>query len=193
MPLVTTVGGSTSDSYVSVANADTYFAADSHLLSATWLALTNNQKEAALRTAARQMNRLAYFGQQASDTQALAWPRVYRDLWTSDTIPTRIKQAQMEQALFLAQNSSTGGLTPSASAQAQGIQSVSIGDFSATYGASAGSSAQSPINAFGPDARALLKGFWTMAGHVYAGDRESPTAYDLDPAYNDAQRELDYD
>jgi hypothetical protein len=100
MALVTTLSGENSDSYVSLAEADEYFAAGYHLQSATWDALaTDEAKETALRTAARDLNRLRYFGRKAVSTQALEWPRVYRSIWTADTIPEPIKQAQMEQAL----------------------------------------------------------------------------------------------
>jgi len=99
MALVTTVGGASSDSYVSLADADTYFASGSHLQSAVWAAMNDTQQETALRTAARDLDRLRYFGRKAATTQALEWPRVYRGLWFADTIPTAIKQAQMEQAL----------------------------------------------------------------------------------------------
>lgn len=99
MALVTTVGGASSDSYVSLADADTYFASGSHLQSAVWLALDDTAQETALRTAARDLDRLRYFGHKASTTQSLEWPRVYRGLWFADAIPTAIKQAQMEQAL----------------------------------------------------------------------------------------------
>lgn len=128
MALVTTISGTSSDSYVSLVEADAYFAAGHHLQSSTWLALTDEQQETALRTAARDLDRLRYFGRKAVSTQALEWPRVYRNLWFPDSIPTSIKNAQMEQALARAAGaccaSASGdvsSLAPDAQAYLQGF------------------------------------------------------------------------
>lgn len=158
MALITTLSGTTSDSYVTLVEADAYFAAGSHLQSAVWLALTDEAQEVALRTAARDLDNLRYFGTKAVALQALAWPRVYRSLFFSDSIPTAVKRAQMEQAL--------------------------------ARSAGACCSSADPWGVLCVDAQMLLRGYWTMTGHVYAGDRESPY-YDLGSNAMDGQRELD--
>ncbi len=68
-------GLANSEAYISVADADAHFSARSN---ATWAALTDAQKEAALRNATDYMTqtyRLRWKGTRVSATQALDWPR----------------------------------------------------------------------------------------------------------------------
>lgn len=161
MALITTVGGSTSDSYASIAEADLYFAASSHVLSATWLALSTNQKETALRTAARQLNLLNYYGCAVTTTQALKFPRTYKTAFTSTAIPQQIKYAQMEQALYVAQNATSGGESKRDKLQAEGVKSFSLGDLSEDYSDSATANqtvAPKPISLISRSALQFLAG-----------------------------------
>jgi len=67
-------GLSTAEAYISVADADTFFAAEPR--GTEWAALTTSQKEQALRAAARILDlECQWIGFPVSETQALAWPR----------------------------------------------------------------------------------------------------------------------
>ncbi|MAK71780.1 MAG: hypothetical protein CMF19_07020 [Idiomarinaceae bacterium] len=99
-------GKSDANSYVSVANADTYF--DNYGAPATWTGASTANKEKALRIATayvseRYGNR--WRGVIDSDTQALDWPRsgvvdaatgLYYD---NDEMPTKLLNATAEVAL----------------------------------------------------------------------------------------------
>ena len=111
MPLTTTVGGDSSDSYATVAEADAY--AEAHGF-ADWADLDDEEsKEPALRKAAQWMDgkyRGQIKGRKTESTQALAFPREGctdedgNDI-DSDVIPTAWKNAQMEAAIREALNS----------------------------------------------------------------------------------------
>jgi hypothetical protein len=111
-------GLSTAETYISVADADTYF---SNRANTTWSALTTANKEASLRKAADyllQVYRLRWKGTRVNSTQALDWPRSYvaRDDYTysgingyttiggnyyypSDEVPTEVARACAELAV----------------------------------------------------------------------------------------------
>lgn len=125
--LTTTVGGATSDSYISVADADTYFSRRPN--ATAWTDLTDDDdKSKLLLWAMRSLNGLGWIGGRYSTTQALDWPRVairpteryslyYSEiaysgglydqngnLWTVEEIPTGVLNAQCEFALAIQQN-----------------------------------------------------------------------------------------
>lgn len=126
--LITTVGGSTSDSYISVADADTYF--DRRPNATAWTDLTDDDDKAKLLLwAMRSLNGLGWIGGRYSTTQSLDWPRVavrpierftrYSEtmyggglydqngnVWTYQQIPTGVLNAQCELALAIQQNTS---------------------------------------------------------------------------------------
>lgn len=113
MSLDTTVGGTNSDSYASVTEADTYHAAYGN---AAWAAIsTAALKEAALRKAAQYIDTKSFVGIKTTSTQALEWPRYdgtvdgYDVL--SNAIPNDIKVAQMEAALIASSESLTPNLS----------------------------------------------------------------------------------
>lgn len=101
------VGGASSNSYVTLAEAATYMTA--RLNASAWETdATTDNKNRALVEATRELNVLVYEGFRAASTQALAWPRfgaVNPDqfgaghLYLSTEIPQRIKDAQCELAL----------------------------------------------------------------------------------------------
>ncbi len=94
------------DSYLSVADADTYWANRNN---STWSGATTAQKEKALREATQYIDGAYNFiGALASYTQALAWPRTGATItsgnfkgayFTETEIPTQIKNACAELAL----------------------------------------------------------------------------------------------
>lgn len=125
MALIATVGGSTSNSYVTLAEAETFFA--SHFLIAktsTWATLSDGQKEAALKRATQQLDSLrildteygsgalptalvAYEGYELTIhrqmvNQRLQFPRNI-DIDENDDafVPQNVKDAQCEQAVYL--------------------------------------------------------------------------------------------
>lgn len=113
MTLETTTGGAAAESYVTVANADTYFS-DRGITA--WGLLTTAVKEASLRKATDYMLQVytsRWSGVRASLTQALDWPRAWVDLTDSitnlayingvyvdsTTIPVPVQRACAELAL----------------------------------------------------------------------------------------------
>jgi hypothetical protein len=126
MALVVTVGGETSDSYVSVAEADTYFA--NHYSTAkqtVWEGLSSAQKESVLRRACQQLETLRVLDDElatgrlpvafvvdlfqydltihrAEIAQRLQFPRNL-DITSTNTvfIPQEVKDSQCEQAVHL--------------------------------------------------------------------------------------------
>ncbi|MGJ5032352.1 DnaT-like ssDNA-binding protein [Bradyrhizobium sp. HKCCYLS2038] len=122
MSLDSTPGGAAAESYFSIAEADTYFAARGN---AAWAAATTTAKEQAARAGTQYLEntyRTRWVGLTAAQTQALAWPRVdgqrggmgrsfgygytfpLYDIngWAIDstTIPAQIKYAAMQAALL---------------------------------------------------------------------------------------------
>lgn len=101
MAIDTTPGSPTADSYVSVAEADAYWAKRQ---SDVWASKMPPDKEAALiRATAHVDASYGWRGCRESSTQALAWPRydVYVDGWPleSTTIPKQVRDAVCELAL----------------------------------------------------------------------------------------------
>jgi hypothetical protein len=103
MTLDATIGGTSSNSYVSLADAALYFA-DSAYVSA-WDDTDETQSNL-LISATRRLDQEQFMGYRSSYTQALKWPRsgVYSDgiLVAFDTIPQKVKDAVCELALVLA-------------------------------------------------------------------------------------------
>ena len=98
-------GLSNADSYLSVADADTYHTA--HGNPAAWSSASDADKEEALRLATQYIDVVygrRFSGTKLAATQALRWPRngVYDDegqLLDNDSIPVRVEQATAELAL----------------------------------------------------------------------------------------------
>lgn len=98
----------TAESYISVADADTYHA---NLGNATWATLTTTVKEQLLRKATNymvQVYRLAWAGIRKNDTQSLDFPRylvpkydngAMYSYYDEDSVPKEVKDACCEFAL----------------------------------------------------------------------------------------------
>ena len=117
--LVTTIGGASANSYVTLDEAETYL--DTVLEADAWEAATAPRRTRALLQAARQLQDENWIGERATSTQALAWPRFdaskpdsaigaygygYKtfggrrgEVYSVTEIPERVKQAQIELAL----------------------------------------------------------------------------------------------
>ena len=128
--IVTTVGASTANSYVSQAQATTYF--EGHLNADDWTNASSDDKNRALVSAAARLQREKYEGSRTDEDQALAWPRYSAtdaDGWNyeDDEIPQVVKDAQCELALFMLGDdrlTSESGFSQ--------FSSVSVGPVSAT-------------------------------------------------------------
>lgn len=106
LTLDATVGGATSNTYATLAEAESYFEARLHVSS--WTAAATATKNAALAMATKALDRsVVWEGIKADEVQALQWPREYvedpdtGEDFDSTAIPTRIKDAQCELALSL--------------------------------------------------------------------------------------------
>ena len=105
MALDETPGGTSANSYISEADADTYFSTRLH--ADAWTAATTAQKEAVLQWATRVLDWEAWLGNRTSFTQALRWPRSdvlnrdQDDALDEDTIPAFLEEATCELALVL--------------------------------------------------------------------------------------------
>lgn len=104
MALVATVGGASSNSYVTQAEATTYFG--DRLNSTEWTGATSADKDKALVTATRRIDEEQFVGEKVTAGQALKWPRseAYDEdgnEFDSAAIPTRVKEATYITALEL--------------------------------------------------------------------------------------------
>jgi len=80
MALVTTVAGATSDSYGTVAEAETYFGTCDQFDFSTWFSLTEAQKERRMKLAALLLDYAVPFrGWKACLEQARMFPRIFRE------------------------------------------------------------------------------------------------------------------
>jgi len=76
MALDSTIGGTNSNSYISVAESDAFF--EFHPDGSSWLSLSENDKESFLVTSTNRLDQLKYSGKPTdSPTQRLQWPRQF--------------------------------------------------------------------------------------------------------------------
>lgn len=126
------------NSYVTIAEADEYFAGK--LYADEWHNTDDTTKEKALKEACRRINRLAFKGEKADEAQLLAFPRkmpMFNRIgvigFVTDTgIPEEVKTAQCEEALALLKY----GNSARTKAQEQNVVRVSFGEVSEEYRAS---------------------------------------------------------
>ena len=98
-----TAKGVSSNSYVTVAEADAYFG--DRLRSTDWTGATPDDKARALIGATARLEQEIYEGTKTTLEQALKWPRFGADdddgnVFDHDTIPAIVKEATFEQALL---------------------------------------------------------------------------------------------
>lgn len=124
MTLSLTVGTNT---YISLADAESYVERLYGARRDAWDAAADATKNALLAQATLDIDSLLWRGYKTDDTQALQFPR---DGWeATDDEYTLVEQATVEQALHLLSYASEAR----AAAQAQGVQSVSVGGLSESY------------------------------------------------------------
>lgn len=127
--VVATAGGAASNSYITLAEGNSYHEARLH--NSDWTGASDATKNASIVWATRTLDSNYLYTGWASgsrDEQALAWPRVGvvdedGRLLDSDTVPPRVKNATAELAMFLiaADRSALKGAPEGA-----GIKKVSI-------------------------------------------------------------------
>ena len=127
--LVSTVGGASSNSYLSVADGDTI--AEYRLGTLAWSSATADDKARALISATSALDQLSWIGTRASDTQALAWPRDDADCgdwsFTNQTIPGPIRTATFDLAeALLTTPSLLGGSNPALGSLIPGIPNADL-------------------------------------------------------------------
>ena len=102
--IVATLSGASANSYVTLAEANTYF--ETVPDSSTWTNKTDDQKNRALISATRWIDALSFYGDRCTETQALKWPREDYTIDGIDLacslIPSPIKVATYELARALA-------------------------------------------------------------------------------------------
>lgn len=135
MTLISTVGDPNANSYVSLAEANSYMSTRQN--SAGWSALGvsptgDPQRETLLITATARLDVEAYKGSLVSSAQRLMWPRygvVDRNNLDvpTDAIPRFIKEAVYELALAMLASGSTDWLAPTG---LEGFNEVSVGPIS---------------------------------------------------------------
>lgn len=97
-----TVSGSNSNSYVTVIEADSYFEGNP-FFGNQWISKSDAEKEYWLQSSTRSLDRMySYTGCKTDDLQSLEFPReINEPSYPSDTIPKRIKDAQLELVVLM--------------------------------------------------------------------------------------------
>lgn len=173
MAIDATVGGANANSYVTLAEAVAY-AADS-FSAAEFLALNTAGREKCLRHAAKQIDRNRFVGFKATVGQALQFPRHYPynaddpAYSTALEVPTAVKDAQCEQAFYLATNADTGGSSRRSKLQSEGVTSFRVGNAAETFGRGAGLAGETGLCT---DATQVLRRWISITGRVIVDGRE---------------------
>ena len=104
--VIATLGGTDSNSYVTVAEADTFW--NTQLRADDWNNATEDDKARALIMSSKRVDNESYYGDRVSTTQALKFPRKnigYIDgIDLDDIIPTQIKEATYYLAIYMLSN-----------------------------------------------------------------------------------------
>ena len=130
MAIDATVNGANSDSFITVAVADTYH--ENHLYATDWSSANTGNKEKALKMATRILDeKVAWSGSRATSTQALGWGRAnvtYDGISVaSNVIPTQIGNATAEFARHLL------GSDLTVNADGKGLGSLSVGTITLAF------------------------------------------------------------
>ncbi len=127
-----TLKGESSNSYVTLAEANSYFETSPD--DSTWTNKTDDQKNRALISACRWIDSLNFYGDRCDQGQALKWPRnnfEVDDVELACTlIPAKIKYAQYELARALAND--TDAMTGNTGTEGV-AKEVEMGDLKVKY------------------------------------------------------------
>lgn len=131
--ITATAGSASANSYITIADADTYF--EARLYVDDWTSADDDTKCRALQMATRMLDQwFDWQGSPVGSTQALLWPRVAAvgpngyEL-ASDSIPDLIAHATAEQALALMQ----ANRAADSDVEAQGITQLTAGSVSLSF------------------------------------------------------------
>lgn len=121
--LVSTIGASDANSYLSIADADAI--ADSMVGTLSWTTATQTNKIRALISATSGLDTLRYIGHKASEEQALLWPRTYANCgdknYNDEEIPREIELCTFDLAEALLSNPTLLRGSPTTEALVPGI------------------------------------------------------------------------
>jgi len=130
--IVATVGSATANSYVTLAQANTYIEGLTESADVVaWGTSTDDEKNRALFSSTRRIDREDFLGNKVAKTQARMWPRsgvriphqysnlygvtfpnrIVADYYTDTEIPEEVKNAQIELAVYLNNNKDGIGLS----------------------------------------------------------------------------------
>jgi hypothetical protein len=141
--------------YVTLEEANVYVA--NHFLSsnvsrAAWESLSDADKMVLLRNSYRAIEMLTFSGRKTSSAQSSAFPR-----WPSTDVPAQIKDAQIANAIVLADESSQEDIEHYEKLRTYGVKSYKIGNLSETLGSTdEGSSASSYRGIYSQESMRLL-------------------------------------
>lgn len=128
-----TLSSASANSYVTLAEADSYF--ETIPDSSSWTTKTTDQKNRALISATRWIDSLNFYGDRCDNGQALKWPRnnwlVDRVELVCTTIPNPIKYATFELARELAND--TDAVTNTQNDPDQLYRQVELGELKVQY------------------------------------------------------------
>ena len=150
--ITATPGDASANSYVTLAEANTYLEAS--LQAETWAALDDERKKASLVHATRLIETYKFGGLKSTSTQALEWPRegVFdRNGYVVSGVPKKLKDAQCELAMWeLTEQDRLAGRF-----ELETMQNVEIGPIKYTVGPDASyipSFIEDMLTAIGPGA-----------------------------------------
>ena len=127
-----TLSGTSANSYVTLAQANTYF--ETVPDSTTWTNKTDDQKNRALIAATREIDNLVFYGDRCDNGQALKFPRnnyeVDDVVLACTAVPNNIKYAQYELARALAND--TDAITGTTGKDGN-FSEVKLGDIQVKY------------------------------------------------------------
>ena len=126
----------TTTSYVSRADADTYFATS--FSNTAWTALSDAQKSLALQIATRNLETLQWYGKKCVTDQPLQWPREIAANGSTDatvctTVPNQLVEATCELALKLHGNQSVFIDGPDSGTTGTFVSKERIGELEVEY------------------------------------------------------------
>ena len=130
--ITATLSSATANSYVTLAEANTYF--ETVPDSSTWTNKTDDQKNRSLIAATRWIDSFIFYGDRCDNGQALKFPRNNYQVddveLSCTTIPNNIKYAQYELARALANE--TDAMTGNTGTDGN-IEEVKLGDIQVKY------------------------------------------------------------
>ena len=130
--IIATLKGASSNSYVTLAEANTYF--ETAPEESTWDDKSDDQKNRAIISACRWIDSLVFMGTRCDEAQALKWPRNNLTIdgvdITCSAIPSNIKYAQYELARALAND--TDAITGNKGTDGT-YEEVKLGDIEVKY------------------------------------------------------------